>query len=199
MEPQGSVTRWVSRLRAGDQAAAQPLWERYFRRLVSLARNKLYGAARRVADQEDVALSAFDSFCRRAAEGRFPQLNDRDNLWHLLVVMTTRKAQHLIRDERRQKRGGEQPAESVGAAEEADPQEVVSREPTAAFAAEVAEECRRLLDLLGDDDLRAVALQKMEGYTVDEIAANLRCAPRTVARKLKLIRDLWEKKGNNER
>ena len=196
MEPQGSVTHWVKQLQAGDQAAAQALWERYIRRLVALARKKLHGAARRVADEEDVALSAFDSFCRRAAGGRFPQLNDRDNLWQLLVVITARKAHQLVRHERQQKRGGEPSAQAFGPdRDEADPYKLLAREPSPEFAAEVAEECRRLLHLLGDDDLRAVALQKMEGYTVDEIAVTLGCAPRTVARKLGLIRGLWEKEG----
>jgi DNA-directed RNA polymerase specialized sigma24 family protein len=192
MASQGSVTRWIEELRAGDPAAAQPLWARYFRRLVGLARKWLRGAARRAADEEDVALSAFDSFCRRAAAGRFPQLADRDNLWHLLVAITVRKAHHLVRDERRQKRGGDTPRDRP---DDEELRWVLGREPSPAFAAEVAEECRRLLDLLGEDDLRAVALHKMEGYTVDEIAAKLGCAPRTVARKLGLIRGLWEKAG----
>jgi hypothetical protein len=34
MASEGSVTNWISQLRAGDAAAAQKLWERYFRRLV---------------------------------------------------------------------------------------------------------------------------------------------------------------------
>src|SRR5262249_16748472 len=65
-------------------------------------------------------------------------------------------------------------------------------EPTAEFAAQVAEECRRLLDRLGDAELRSVALWKMEGYTVEEIAARLGCVPRTVHRRLRLIQDLWQ-------
>ena len=84
----GSVTLWIDRLRTGDSRAAQELWERYFRRLVGLARGKLQGKRRGAADEEDVALSAFDSFCRGANEGRFPQLHDRDDLWHLLVAIT---------------------------------------------------------------------------------------------------------------
>src|SRR5262245_60587 len=101
-----SVTQWIDRLKAGDPDAAQKLWERYFRRLVGLARKKLRSAPRRAADEEDVALSAFDSFCRNAEQGRFPQLLDRDSLWRLLVVFTARKSAHLRRDEGRQKRGG---------------------------------------------------------------------------------------------
>jgi DNA-directed RNA polymerase specialized sigma24 family protein len=63
------------------------------------------------------------------------------------------------------------------------------------LAAIAAEECRRLLELLGDADLRALALAKMEGYTDDEIANQLGCARRTVQRRLRLIRQLWEQEA----
>src|SRR4051812_34565394 len=106
MTSDGSVSRWIDRLPLGDPAAVRQLWQRYFHRLVSLARKKLAHAPRGMADEEDVALSAFDSFCRQAEQGRFPDLADRDGLWRLLVVMTGRKASHLRRDETRLKRGG---------------------------------------------------------------------------------------------
>src|SRR5206468_6738159 len=96
-----SVSQWLCLLRDGDSAAAQRLWELYFHRLVGLARVKLQGRPRRAADEEDVALSAFASFCRNAEAGRFPQLADRDDLWRLLVTLTERKAFNLVRDERR--------------------------------------------------------------------------------------------------
>jgi DNA-directed RNA polymerase specialized sigma24 family protein len=188
MPSEGSVTRWIDLLQAGDPAAAQPLWERYFHLLVELARRKL-GDKPRIADQEDVALSAFDSFCRGLRHGRFPDLKDRDNLWKLLVVLTARKAIHLIRDEGRLKRGGGQ---TTGTAQEL-LEEVMSQEPSPAFAAEVAENCQRLLDLLCDAELRTIALSKMEGYTNEEIAGQRNCAPRTVERKLRLICSLWKK------
>ena len=72
MPSKESVTQWLDQLREGDSAAARMLWERYFLRLVGLARRKLQGTPRRVADEEDVALSAFDSLCRGAEQGRFP-------------------------------------------------------------------------------------------------------------------------------
>src|SRR5690349_4606330 len=87
-----SVTRWIGSLKAGDADAAQRLWERYFGALVRLAYARLRGAPRAAADEEDAALSAFDSFCRGAARGRYPRLDDRDDLWRLLVVITERKA-----------------------------------------------------------------------------------------------------------
>jgi RNA polymerase sigma factor (sigma-70 family) len=192
----GSVTRWLGQLQAGDPAAAQQLWERYFRRLVGLARKRLLGAPRRAADEEDVALSAFESFCRGAEQGRFPDLADRDGLWRLLMVMTARKAMHLRRDEGRQKRGG---AAQFAADmpnkpdEESVLEQVLSREPTPEFAAQISEQCERLLRGLGEEDLESVALLRMEGYTVNEIAARLGCVARTVKRKLQLIRSIWKK------
>src|SRR5438874_10540817 len=104
---EGSVTRWLHELVAGDQAAAQELWNRYFQRLVGLARAKLRGAPRRAADEEDVALSAFDSFCRGVGRGAFPRLADSNDLWQLLLVITERKAYDLLARERAQKRGGD--------------------------------------------------------------------------------------------
>src|SRR6516165_4182356 len=100
----GSVTRWISALKQGDQAAASGLWESYFRRLVGLARARLRDAPRRIADEEDVALSAFDSFCRGAQAGRFPRLDDRNDLWQVLVVITVRKAIDLRKYEGRPSR-----------------------------------------------------------------------------------------------
>ena len=197
MSSEGSVTHWIDQLKAGNSAAAQPLWERYFQQLVRLARKKLQGRPRRASDEEDVALSAFASFCRAAENHRFPALTDRDDLWRLLVVLTARKALHKIRDECREKRGGGHVLdENALAAPERDDHDagldqVIGAEPTPDFAAQVAEECRRLLDLLGDDQLRFIALRRMEGYSPEEIAGRLGCAPRTVERKLQRIRGLW--------
>jgi DNA-directed RNA polymerase specialized sigma24 family protein len=181
--PEGSVTRWLAPLRDGDPAAVEQLWRRYFRRLVGLAREKLQGGPRGAADEEDVALSAFDSFCRAAAAGRFPQLTDRDCLWRLLLTITARKAAHLARDEGRR------------VAAELTLEEVLSREPDPALAAEVAEECQRLLRCLGNPELQRVALLRLEGYTVEEIAARTHRVERTVKRKLERIRDIWKEVG----
>src|SRR5262245_25728428 len=155
MPPDASVTQWIDRLKAGDPDAAQKLWERYFRRLVALARKKLRAAPRRAADEEDVALSAFDSFCRGAGQDRFPRLHDRLDLWQLLVLLTARKASDLAQHERRQKRGGGAvldegalPGPADSSAPEAALERIECPEPTPAFAAQVAEEYRRLLDRL---------------------------------------------------
>jgi RNA polymerase sigma factor (sigma-70 family) len=199
MSSEGSVTRWVTALKGGDPAAAQPLWERYYRRLVGLARQKLQGARRREADEEDVVQNAFHSFFQGLARGCFPRLQDRDNLWRLLVVITAHKALDQIAHERSKRQGGgtvpaESPMYSEGAEwDDAALAEVVGEEPTPEFAAQVAEQYQRLLDLLGEESLRRVAVWKMEGLTNDEIAERLDCSRRTVARKLDTIRIIWSK------
>jgi hypothetical protein len=65
----GSVSEWIRQLQAGDPQAAQKLWERYFDRLIALAHKGLRAVRRCASDEEDVALSAFATFWRRAARG----------------------------------------------------------------------------------------------------------------------------------
>jgi len=158
----GSVTIWVDALRAGDPEAARQLWRRYFQSLVRLARPKLQARARAAADEEDVALSAFDSFCDGMAQGRFPDLADRDDLWRVLVIIAARKAAHQNRRELRQKRGGgrvRREAE-LGAGPEPAGEvlaQIVGAEPSPEFAAIVADECARRLRRLPEEALRQVA------------------------------------------
>jgi DNA-directed RNA polymerase specialized sigma24 family protein len=198
MSDDGSVSQWIDGLKAGNDLAAQQVWERYFARLTALAYERLRGTPRRVADEEDVALSAFDTFCRGARQGRFPKLNDRDDLWRLLVHIAEGKIHDQLKHERRQKRGGGNVSgDSVWQRGNASTEvhagldALPGPEPTPAFAATIAEECRRLLALLGDDLLRSVAVLKMEGYTNEEVAKRLGCVVQTVGRKLRLIRQLW--------
>jgi DNA-directed RNA polymerase specialized sigma24 family protein len=200
----GSVTRRIGDLKAGDGEAAAALWNRYFDRLVRLARKRLGGRAGGVEDEEDAALSAFESFCAGLARGRFTELGDRDDLWKLLVVITARKAAAQLDRRRALKRGGGwtrlDPAHmGPEGGSECDLgllAELVAHEPTPEFAAMVAEETRLLLGRLEDGELRQIALDRMEGYTTPEIAERLGCARRTVARRLDLIRQIWSEEAS---
>jgi DNA-directed RNA polymerase specialized sigma24 family protein len=194
---ENDVTIWLGRAVVGDERAVQEIWQRYYDKLVQLARRKLGPASRRAADEEDVAISAFHSFCRGASEGRFPQLADRHDLWKLLVTITCRKAIAQIKNTTAQKRGGGQTRgesifqrhsenESTGGIGQ-----VLGDEPSPELAAMVAETCGQMLDSLDDDMLREIAVLKMEGYSNEEIAAKLDCVTRTVERKLARIREIW--------
>ena len=189
-----STRRWLRCFQAGDSRAAQRLWEKFFDRLVRLANRHLHSRYRRAVDAEDVALSAFQAFCHGVAQGRYPQLEDPDDLWRFLVTITLNKVVRAMRDQNRIKRGGRMRAvadEGNAEGEQAAVNELVGREPSPAFAAQVAEECDRLLHQLGDEELVQLALWKLEGFTNDEIAAKWGRALRTVERKLQLIRKIW--------
>jgi DNA-directed RNA polymerase specialized sigma24 family protein len=190
------VSVWLRRLSQGDLQAVEVIWRTYFDRVVALARHKLGSTPRREFDEEDVALSAMNSFFQRAADGQFSELNDRDNLWKLLVAITAGK----IRDQRRrgtaQKRGGGKVrGESVFVQADGQGQvsieQVLVEEPSPSTMAELMETYPRKLDCLADPVLRDIAVQKMEGYTNDEISRRTGRSVATIERKLQRIRKIW--------
>ena len=169
------------------------------RRAGAAARARLRDAPRAAADEEDAALSAFDSLCRGAELGRFPQLDDRTDLWRVMVTITSRKAADLIQHERRLKRGGGRvraEADLAAAALEAGGiAQAPAHEPSPELAALMADECRRLFEALPDESLRQVAALKLESFTDREIADRLGCGLSTIERRLRTIRAVWSKKG----
>ncbi|HWE36055.1 MAG TPA: ECF-type sigma factor [Isosphaeraceae bacterium] len=197
MATEDSVTDFIVGVKAGDADSLRRLWERYYSRLVLLARQRLRkGSKTAGGEEEDVALSAFNSFWDGAQLGRFPQLDDRDNLWKILVRITKCKAFKRVRSERTSKRGGGKVRPITDLIDaDADPRDafehLLGQEPSPAFAAMVAEEYRNLLDRLGDDRLRAIAVAKLEGYTNEELADRFHCARQTITRKLEIIRKRW--------
>jgi DNA-directed RNA polymerase specialized sigma24 family protein len=194
---ENSVTCWLDGAKAGEDRDIQRLWDRYFEKLVRLAGSRLPVHARRAYDEEDVALSAFQSFCEGIGQGQFPHLGDRDDLWRVLATITTRKVIGSLRHQTRQKRGGGQVlGESAltdgKTAGEDGLARFLGREPTPDAAAEFADACDHLFQRLEDPVLKSIALRKLEGWTTEEIAGELSTTRRTVDRKLKLIRALWE-------
>jgi DNA-directed RNA polymerase specialized sigma24 family protein len=194
-----SVTRWLHGVKAGESADIERLWNRYFQRLVRLAGAKLPGHCRRAFDEEDVAISAFQSFCDRACRGQFPNLRGRDDLWRLLATLTVRKATLTIRHQTRQKRGGGRVlGESAFVARNRESETasgitaILSREPSPDDAARFADAIDHLIARLADQTLKTIALRKLKGDTVEEIGASLGTSTRTIDRKLRLIRAIWE-------
>lgn len=196
MSESGSITALIERVQEGDHEAAQLLWQRYYPRMVALARQKLKGFSPRVADEEDAALSAFNTFCDGAAKGRFPDLKNRDELWALFVVLTARKVADMLRSHRRKRRGeGMVRGDSAlqGDVDDSDPggfDDLPGNDLTPLEELVLAEEVETLLVRLRDPVLRQIAVWKLESYTNAEIADRLGCSQPTVERRLALIRRL---------
>jgi DNA-directed RNA polymerase specialized sigma24 family protein len=185
------VALWIHRLRAGEREVVQKLWQGYSRRLVGLARLHLRKLPRRAADDEDVALFAFTSFILGAEKSIFSQLETGDDVWQLLVLITRRKAINLIASEGRGKRDYRRVRTEEGDGNGSLLDEVPGQERDPALAAESDEECQRLLACLPDEELRQIALCKMEGYTNEEIAGRFDLGLATVGRRLAAIREAW--------
>jgi len=200
MADQGSVSGWIEAAKNGDESSVRKLWDRYRDRVVRLARTRMQGASRRVSDEEDVALSAFARFCLGIQEQKFPQLDNRDDLWRILAKITVQKSLDQAKGERRQKRGGGNvrgdsaflnppSASGINGIEQ-----VLCDAPTPELAASFAEECGKMLESLGDERLQEIALAKLEGHTNAELAQKYDCAVSTIERALRLIRKKWEER-----
>jgi len=195
MTANDSVTRWLRGIKLGDDAAAARIVERYSRQLLAIANQGLPKNRRRASDGEDVVQSAFASMFHRAQQGAFAQLDDRDNLWRLLVTIVRRKTANALRRQLSKRRGGGQVQGESGFGSGAihdDPDD----EPSPETAAMLRESLAALLDRLPDQELREIALLKLEQYTDEEVAAKIGRSRATVERRLRLIRSIWAEEGD---
>ena len=193
--PQEEITVWMNALANDSPDAMHRIWNHFYGKLVQYADRKLAGAPRKWIDEHDIASSALHSLYQGAKAGRYPQFANREDLWRILLTITSRKAKKSIRRELAQKRGGgkvrgesifHRPDGDVGGISD-----LPGAEPTPEFAELVSHECEELLDALPDATLRRIALLKLQGYTNEEIARELDCAVRSVERKLSRIRGIW--------
>lgn len=191
-----SVTRLIEELKVGREDAAAQLWSRYFGQLVTLAKHRLGNAERRVSDEEDLAVSVFFALCDGAANQRFDQLQNRNDLWMLLVAITSNKAVDQVRRQTSQKRGsgrvrGLSGLISPHADTETQAQEMFSSEPSPELLASMDEQLQFLMGLLRDDKQRRIVQLRLAGYSNKEIAEDIQISLRSVERKIEVVRDVW--------
>lgn len=175
-------------------AAAHEIWVRFINRVVRTANNKLRNLPRRSIDEEDVAQSAFDAFFRGAKDDQFAKLDDRNDLWQVLAMLTERKAVKAMRRELAQKRGGGKVrgesifenvlAESHGGGIEAE-------DAYDEWADYFTRDVRQMLDML-DPLLQQIALLRLEGKNNPAIAQETGLTLRSTERKVRLIKDKWQ-------
>jgi DNA-directed RNA polymerase specialized sigma24 family protein len=198
-----SFAKLIDQVRAGEEQSIAKLWENYFQQLVRVAANRLPANLRRTGDEEDIALSAFHSFIAGVRDDRFPDLSGPDNLWGLLITLTGRKVNAHMRHHTRQKRGGGSVrGESVfitpgGETKGGGIGGTSGNSQAADIHTELAEACENLLDQLDDEQLKQIAVMRMDGYLVDEIAERMQLSKRAVERRLQLIRRIWSEQAES--
>jgi RNA polymerase sigma factor (sigma-70 family) len=188
-----SVTMWLRQLGDRNQQAVQELWDRYSETLKRLVRQRYPNALNALADESDIVQSVFHGLWNGAAEGRWDSVQDRQELWWLLVSICRHKALKCHAYNHRLKRRAE--SNDVRAGHHfgsiADVEECEDEVPPPELIVILQEEQDRLMGLLRDDELRSIALWKLEGFTHEEIADKLGVTPRTIVRKLNLVRQTW--------
>ena len=183
-----SVTEWIAAMKAGDEAAVDALVQRYFDKLVGVARGvyaqRFPKIPRTAEDEEDAAQSALKSFWARAAD--FAEVTNRNDLLNLLAKITIHKVYRQRRRATATKRGGKMHAHSF---EDLDNVLKSLSDPEA--AAELEDTCRTALALL-NADLQRVAQLWLEDKSAAEIAEQLGVTERTVYRRVATIRQIWD-------
>lgn len=189
-----TISHYIGRLKQEDSLAAQQIWQNYFERLIPLARKKMRGLAGVGADEEDILISVFDRFFRAAREGRFAKLDDRDDLWQILLMLVDRKVADQYRKENAAKRGGGKVAREadLGKVNLEQIRELVDRDPDPEYILEFNEHLKRALARLRDEKTREVAVLRLEGLSNSEIATRMAISLSSVERKLRVIREVWE-------
>ena len=190
-----SIAPLIQGVKDGDERAVQALWDRFFPQLCAMASHHLVGQRRTDVDEEDVALSAFASFCGAAKAARFPDLADRRGLWRVLSEITRRKAIDLIRYRQGLKRGAGRVGGESGLLDRSGLgglDDLPGKDLTPMLGMLLQEEVQRLLAMLRDPQLEQLAVLKLQGYTNAEIADRFGCSLSTVDRQLHLIRRKWQ-------
>jgi len=186
----------LEQFRRGDKEAANKIIARHYERVVRAAKKRIEGMRLHATSEEDIAASVFESLWDRAQKGEFSdtELATADELWRLLSVMVRFKVRDHLRHEQRLKRGGGnlKGESAFGQLEDGSPNQMQNIAEDSKSASEDSDlMVKELLGLLGNEDLQEIAVMRLEGYEVKEIASKFEKSDRWVKRKLALIREKW--------
>lgn len=198
MAAHGSVTGWIERVRFGEDSKLEPIFERYFARLQEFAKPRIRSGSRVVSSEDDVALSVLRSLWEGLQRGSFGYVKNRRDLWSLLIRVSVRK---IIDNQRRLTRRGmgrmevrscDVEARRIDTLKNPILERLAFEGDDPARVAHVVELSQTFLARLDGDEMRNVALLKIQGYTAAEIAREISKSTRTVERKLRIIRQTWD-------
>jgi len=191
VEDTGSVSNWLKELKTGDQNAVEAIWNRYYQRVVEFAIRKMKINPDRAIDGEDIAQLTMHRFCLNATSGNYPDLDDRQQLWDLLVVYTLNRIRKHLRECNRTKRSG-----MHRVVFEFKRSQVLQdlRSPEAPTI--MADMVQSWLDRLDREDpsgqLKQIAIWSMEDISGSEIARIMKKRKSAILQQIRLIRLLWE-------
>ncbi|MFO0897546.1 MAG: ECF-type sigma factor [Pirellulales bacterium] len=176
----------LAHYRAGENAAAAELFERYAVRLTALARGRIGRKLQRRIDPEDVVQSAYRSFFLHAQAGAY-EVAEAGDLWRLLAAITLHKFHRQVERHTAAKRSLEREEDSArleaGCAAE---------EPSAAEVVGLCEGLEHALASLAVDERLALD-HLLAGRSIEELAATLGKTERSARRAVARLREQLER------
>lgn len=184
----------VNRWRDGDEAAADLLFHRYLDRLLALARSRLSEKLAARFDPEDVVQSAYRSFFDKAKGGGIA-LERSGDLWRLLAAITINKLRHQVERHSAAKRKIDKERGASKRLTQAELAETLARDPTASEVVALADEMEFVMRDLAPHQRQMLEL-RLRGYTLEEIAAEVKRSERTVRRVMDQVKEDLELRLN---
>jgi len=180
-----SSARLFASLVDGDAHAADDIFHRYLQRLTRLARTRLAPQLNARTDPEDIVMSAYRSFFVGAAADRF-HIDKEGDLWALLATIAMRKLYRTAAHHQAEKRAvdREQPISD----NQTEGQWFRSDQPTPEAAVPLSDELEHLLASQTPAQRRMLEL-RLQGFSMEEVAAEVGVAERTVRRALQRVRE----------
>jgi RNA polymerase sigma factor (sigma-70 family) len=190
MSESSESRRLLDRWQAGDEKAAQQLFDRYADRLLALARRRISQRLASRVDPEDVVQSVFRTFFARAREGKF-HVEEQDDLAKLLVRITVHKTLRQVEFHKAAKRDPGLEARQGNQAQDR-LLDVLDNEPTPQTAIAFLDLLEHFLSQLRPDE-RQILEMRLQGYSNADIATKLGIYDRKIRRVIERVRGLAEK------
>jgi RNA polymerase sigma factor (sigma-70 family) len=189
-KPDGeSLSQMLDRWRAGEQAAAFSIYERYYARVVNLAKLEIGPVLQGVLTPESVALSVLESLLKGIAKHGY-EPGPSGSLSTPIRKITKNKIRKaweywtaMLRDIRRRTNADPLP-------------EPTSSGQLPENAVILADELSRIRELLPSDDFEILTL-RLEGLENPEIADRLGVTRQTVLRKVKRLEDFLRRRAQS--
>jgi RNA polymerase sigma-70 factor, ECF subfamily len=168
----------IARIRGGDDDAATALYERYADRVKWFVQTRTSDQLKHQVEPEDIVQSIFKSVFR-GMESRGYDAPEGGTLWHLIAVV----AIHKVRKNASRRHAAMRDARRTESLDSLDAGQVSDHEA----AQEMEFAVREAIECLSPQEQTVVNL-RMQNYSVDEIAKQIGCSPRTVERRLQQVR-----------
>ena len=157
------------------------IFSEYLPKVVRLAEYNIAPGMKHRIEADDIGATVFRTVFRRISEGKF-RFEDEESFWKQLVVITLNRLANKVRDGNAQKRGGGKTKLSI------EDLIAIASDPDPSHAAALSEVISIIADQLDETGRRILELRMAE-YTYVEISEELGVTPKTVQRRMDIIRD----------